>query len=510
MNTSGSAIATGYDRSLKVARHRRLPPDSPRPQPTTTWPVENIQLLARYHDWLLGSGASPYVVEHLYVPVAGHVLGLNLKPYTALDLDADLNRAFAYVQAKRLSAEWTKLNRNAVIKFRQFLQQQRGQRAVALPAPDLAYYQAGMPDWFIAQMTRYQHLRQAGWRPARLPVTIPQFWSHQTRLWRWLFAHTPVRELADLRRQHVLDYVDARLAAGYAPQGVNQDLRNLRAFLLFLQDQDWRIPQALLRLPGLKEPDRLPRFLTDEQMAVLRVAYDQHITQAGHSAQRRDALLDRAAFCLMWQAGLRLGEVEELRLADLDLAGRKLLVRQGKGRKDRAVFLADSAISALNAYLRVRGSGPTDHVFLYRAEPVHKDLLRCRVQAAGARAGVLATPHMLRHTYATQLLNAGCPVTSIQKLLGHRRLNSTLVYARVHDHTVADDYFAAMAQIEQRVAQAGGTTARPKATATEARRALLKLAGELAAPRLAGAKRLDLVKQLRRWVRCELRQPATP
>lgn len=58
------------------------------------------------------------------------------------------------------------------------------------------------------------------------------------------------------------------------------------------------------------------------------------------------------------------------------------------------------------------------------------------------------SPHALRHTLATQLLTAGCKVTSIQKLMGHRRLNSTMIYARVHDHTVAEDYYAAMGRIE--------------------------------------------------------------
>ena len=59
------------------------------------------------------------------------------------------------------------------------------------------------------------------------------------------------------------------------------------------------------------------------------------------------------------------------------------------------------------------------------------------------------TPHQLRHTYVTQLLNAGCKVTSIQKLLGHQRLNSTMNYARVHDRTVAEDYYRAMQSVEQ-------------------------------------------------------------
>ncbi|MCB8920670.1 MAG: site-specific integrase [Ardenticatenaceae bacterium] len=61
------------------------------------------------------------------------------------------------------------------------------------------------------------------------------------------------------------------------------------------------------------------------------------------------------------------------------------------------------------------------------------------------------TPHMLRHTFGMQLVNAGCQITTIQALLGHKRINTTLTYARVHDRTVAEDYFAAMEMVEQRL-----------------------------------------------------------
>ena len=143
--------------------------------------------------------------------------------------------------------------------------------------------------------------------------------------------------------------------------------------------------------------------------------------------------------------------ISPLKLEDLDLPGRKLMVRNGKGLSDRAVYLTDTAVRAVRAYLPVRGLGPTDHLFLYRNEPLSKDLIRNRLQAAGKRVGVKVYPHRLRHTCATQLLNAGCRVTSIQKFLGHKRPNSTMIYARVHDQTVADDYYSAMERVEQRL-----------------------------------------------------------
>ncbi len=80
-----------------------------------------------------------------------------------------------------------------------------------------------------------------------------------------------------------------------------------------------------------------------------------------------------------------------------------------------------------------------------------KDLVRDRLQASGRRVGVKVNPQRLRHTFATQLVNAGCRITTIQMLLGHKRLNTTLTYARVYDRTVAEDYYTAMAVVEKRL-----------------------------------------------------------
>ena len=122
-----------------------------------------------------------------------------------------------------------------------------------------------------------------------------------------------------------------------------------------------------------------------------------------------------------------------------------------KGRKARTVYLTETAIHALQEYLAVRGEGSGDHVFLFRNAPLSKNIIRDRLKRAGGNVGVQVFPHRLRHTCATQLLNAGCRVTSIQRFLGHKELSSTMVYARAHDQTVAEDYFTAMARVEQRL-----------------------------------------------------------
>jgi site-specific recombinase XerD len=490
-----NTVAEHYDRTLRYARHKRLPPGYPTPRPTAQWPAEcraeNIALLEHYREWLLSGGHAPDVVDHIYLQMAGHVLGLSLKSYRELDLGADLERALDYIKAKQLSAEWTDINRVSLEKFRRFLRQLRGEWNVRLKPLSFARYTDALPEWLLDPLTRYFHLQRGHWRTARLDSASQRFWLGHTRVWRWVLAQHPLAGLHEMKRQYLLDYAGHALAEGYAASTVNTDLRTCHAFLLFLQDQEYRVPQSLLRPVTVKEPERLPRFLTDEQVRALRDEFERRVADADTWVTRRDALLDRATFCLLWQCGLRIGELEELLLEDLDLSGKKLIIRQGKGQKDRAAYLTETVITALNAYLSARGLGPTEHVFLYRNQPLCKDLVRERIKAAGRRVGVKVTPHQLRHTCATQLLNAGCRVTSIQKLLGHRKLDSTLIYARVHDHMLAADFYAAMARIEQSL------KLKDEPPATSERESLLALAEQLAAPQLGDEQRLELAAQLR-------------
>jgi len=172
-------------------------------------------------------------------------------------------------------------------------------------------------------------------------------------------------------------------------------------------------------------------------------------------------------------------------------------VRQGKSLKDRTVYLTAAAAQAVADYLRVRGMGPTDHVFLYRNQPLSKDLIPGRLKAVGEQVGVKVYVHRLRHTCATQLLNAGCRITSIQKFLGHKKLNSTMIYARVHDQTVAGDYYAAMSSVEKRLALIEQIEKPNEALTGSERSQILALARQLTEPELSLESRLELATQIR-------------
>jgi site-specific recombinase XerD len=498
-----ATVAEMYDRALRGARKKPLPPDCPKPRPTCDWPSENIALLEEFCEWLRSGGASPAVIRTIYLPMAGHVLGLALKPHQDLDLETDLQRSVDFLKAKNMSAQWMDVCRCAVLRFRRYLSHRRGLVESKVTRYDPEPNTKGLPGWLVEELQRFQRVQLRNWRSARVEDGIRRFWGTHLRVWRFLCERHGVQELADVRRRHVLDFLDHRLIAGYAVSGINSDLMTFRSFLLFLQEEGHAIPQALLRLRGLQQPDPLPKFLTDEQVRLLRDEFEQCVAEERAYRHHRDALLDRAAFYLMWQSALRLSEVEELRLEDLDLGGRKLIVRQGKGMKDRAVLMTDTTVRAIQEYLVVRGPGPTDHVFLYRNQPVCKDLLRSRITAGGRRVGVKVNPHRLRHTAATQLLNAGCRVTSIQRLLGHKSLNTTMTYARVHDRTVADDYYSAMEQVERRLELAIIPVDEQASLCKDERCQLLSMAEQMADPDLCTDHRLEIATRMRRILLCK-------
>ena len=200
---------------------------------------------------------------------------------------------------------------------------------------------------------------------------------------------------------------------------------------LFLQDEGYPVRQSLLRIPTLSLPDRLPKFITDEQVRLLRDDFEARVANAITSTQRRDALMDRAIFYLLWQCGLRTGEVEELRLEDLDL-NEPQDQRPGRQRTARIARCTSPTPPSTPPGVPGRARlGSGDHVFLVPAmRPLEGALIWYRIRKAGERAGVKVHPHGLRHTCATQLLNAGCRITSIQSFLGHKKLNTTMIYAR--------------------------------------------------------------------------------
>ncbi len=307
---------------------------------------------------------------------------------------------------------------------------------------DVQRYWEGLPLWLTECLEPYIHYWQQHWKPSQVAHHSRTRLQTLRGIWRWLLDEEHIGSLADLHRVHVQHFVDTRLTTGISPSTVNRELSELWALLRYYEERGVAICPSVFRVPRPKEGERLPRFLSEDAYRRLEQQVIQ-TTQAG----TRDDWLDRAWFYLFSEAGLRLGEVCDLQLGDIDLTAQRLLVRSGKGNRDRSVPLSPKLQTVLRDYLPVRGLAQSDHLLLYEEQPLKPTLIQGRLRRYGQQVRVDVSPHRLRHTLATRLLNEGMPITSLQHLLGHEHVATTLLYARVHNETVQQDYERAYARL---------------------------------------------------------------
>ncbi len=156
----------------------------------------------------------------------------------------------------------------------------------------------------------------------------------------------------------------------------------------------------------------------------------------------------------MLHSGLRSAEIRNLRLSDIEWESKRLRIEQSKGLKDRLVPLSKAAMQAIRDYLEVRGPSDAlpEQLFIFRHSRLNDTYLGDRLKTYARRSGIQhVTPHRLRHSCATLLLNSGAPALSVQQILGHKQIDTTLGYARLYDGTVAADYYSAMHRIERQL-----------------------------------------------------------
>ena len=158
---------------------------------------------------------------------------------------------------------------------------------------------------------------------------------------------------------------------------------------------------------------------------------------------------------LMLRCGLRVEEVAQTSLQALDLPRSQLFVYQGKGRKGRVVYLSPDAQRAVTDYLKSRPFSRAKRLFLVdkgrcKGNPISVRGIQKRMELYAQRSGLQVCCHQLRHTMATQLLNADAALVTIQDLLGHARIRTTQRYCRVSNLKVQRDYQQAIVKVIQR------------------------------------------------------------
>jgi site-specific recombinase XerD len=418
--------------------------------------ANGIEWLLRDYSAALGLRVTPHQLRHTFarqvteagmpLPSLGKLLGhaqiSTTQIYTA-GADPGLVQAYQTALA-RLAAEPLPSG---------------GVPAVAAPAlPDEPNPTPppALPEWAQWAPHLPDGLRQASlaWVQRRLPSFGPRRQREKAlhalaefrRFWEWQLAQRPIGQVGELHLSDLWAYQSARAAQGKAASTINDTVWHVVALLRAQAEQDQPVDASVFRLRPLPCPDSLPRYLPEDDWQRLET-----FVQAQRDDPSPTGRLERACFWVLAHTGLRASECVDLRVGDLDWSGGRLWVRQGKGQRDRVVYLSDATRQALRRYLGERVRHPASPLWLKPdGTPIGYRWLVTHIIALGQAAGVPGvTPHRLRHTLATRLLNGGMEITSIQKLLGHEHLDTTLIYARVLDTTVEADYRRAMRQIEQ-------------------------------------------------------------
>jgi site-specific recombinase XerD len=320
------------------------------------------------------------------------------------------------------------------------------------PKPEAADRQAlekavqrlqGLPDWLSEVLIAYLHRRWRDWQPHRAASNARTLVSQLVSIWQWLIAQRRLADWSDLQRSDVEAWLESRQAAGLAINTQCTQLTALLSCLRFACDRDIPLPANIFRVPHPARPQLLPRYLSPDQYQRLLQTVDQQTSQ-----ETARTALDRAWFLTLAHTGVRISELLNLRLGDVDFATQRLFVRSAKTHQERVVFMTATLATALAQYLTQRPPSADDHLWLVEDRPLTADQLYYRLHQWARASQVPVTPHRLRHTLATLLVNQGMPIASVGKLLGHRTLDTTQHYARLYERTVKVQFEAAMQQIE--------------------------------------------------------------
>ena len=247
------------------------------------------------------------------------------------------------------------------------------------------------------------------------------------------------RSLNDITREDIEAFVEHEQDRRLKLSTVRSKLVILRAFLRFLIEQGYVDQEVLTRKIQIKLPESLPRAIAPSDVKQLLSVVTR--------------VRDRALFLLLLRTGMRIGELLDTKVDEVSMQDKKIVLYQAqKTGTGRVVYFSDDAQSALKAWLKERDRNK-EYLFYPQGG--------CQFTYGGAReiflkylrkAGLLHkgyTIHCLRHTFASELLNAGMRLECLQKLLGHTSLEVTRRYARLTDKTREEEYFKAMEKIER-------------------------------------------------------------
>jgi len=258
--------------------------------------------------------------------------------------------------------------------------------------------------------------------------TLEAYRRDLQKLQFYLFAKG-VHSFAGVTRQTISEFLGHLRRSNHAPSSTARCVAALRGFYRFLSKEGFMQESPMIGVSRPRPWMRLPKTLTQRDVTHLL-----ELADGSRPEGRRDA----AMLELLYATGLRVSELVNLRLSQLNLAVGYVLAA-GKGAKQRVVPMGDMARQKIRLYLdKTRGAllkkHESQHVFVTRrGRPMSRQgfwkLLRARAKQAGITTPI--SPHMLRHSFATHLLDRGADLRSVQAMLGHASISTTQIYTHV-------------------------------------------------------------------------------
>lgn len=256
-------------------------------------------------------------------------------------------------------------------------------------------------------------------------------------------------EIRSIDRDGLISFIEAQKVAGLSPASLRRRASALRGFCRWmllhnLLEADPWVGTSVAAGRSRRLPRVLPGHELDRLINFLRLAAGVDAAGGGDPDRLRERPHESTtllAVTLMVATGVRVNEVVGIRYQDIDLPARTMRL-VGKGRRERQVFLTNDWITGFtSAYLDARSTLGLRHpnlLFNLHYDPLTPPAMRSRLAKAARAAGLGAhvTPHMLRHSAATQLIEAGVDIRYIQRLLGHASLSTTEIYTHVSDRSL--------------------------------------------------------------------------
>ncbi len=295
---------------------------------------------------------------------------------------------------------------------------------------------SGMPLSMLGQISEFSH------DLIRRNLSIGHILQHFHALKRFFvfYKSLGITRLEFVDKEHLGAFIEYLQDDNLMPSSINGYLRSLYAIFGFLAERDVISADIMKNKFRLKMPDVLPKAIDPDDIKLFLSVID--------------TARERALILVLLRTGMRIGELLGTKIIDIDFSERKIEIPQAqKTYEGRTVYMGDDACSALKNWLKERLPGK-EYIFYGKGNrgqlsyPMARVLFVKHMQKAGlSHKGY--TLHCLRHTFASELLNAGMRLECLQVLLGHNDIEMTRRYARLTDITRKHEYFKAMEIIER-------------------------------------------------------------